>query len=455
MRFALLGDHPDGLGMARALVESGRHELAVYAGPVGGVEQLARWNLRPARGMDTEDVVSRADVAAVIVAVAPAHRPPVLRRALQSEHHVLCVHPLDRRPDTAYEAGMIQAETKRLLFPLLPYTLHPGIAALAALLRQSPPLGLIDMEFWAEETVLLDGDVADHKSALPGWDVLRFLGGVIAEVMALAETEEMSADQPLLVTGRFERGGLFRAAFLPRQAHDAWRLSAFASQGPAVLLFPEGWPGPARLTFTDDTGRERTEAWEAWNPWPALVEAFEAALLEEVSAPAAGGVKREHAVVAGLTDHSIMEATPAHAVAALPGASAKRAATAHAITATPGHPGNPASGLPSRMPSWRDAIRCLELDEAARRSVARRRASTLDNQEATEEASFKGAMTLMGCGMLWISVVLLILSVWVPWLGWLIVPVFGLFLVLQAFRWVVPATPDKAEPQRAQRDAET
>src|SRR5262249_7149400 len=154
-------------------------------------------------------------------------------------------------------------------------------------------------------------------------------------------------------------------------------------------------------------------------------------------------VTRERSVVAGLTDHAIMEATPAHAVAALPGAPLARSATEQAITATPAHPWSPPTDLPLRLPSWRDAIRCLELDEATRRSVARRRASTLDNQEATEEASFKGAMTLMGCGMLWISVVLLILSVWVPWLGWLIVPVFGLFLVLQAFRWIVPSTPDQ------------
>src|SRR5438552_264548 len=163
MRFALLGDHADGLGMARALAESGRHELAVYAGPPGGAEQLARWNLTPGRGADAEEVLSRPDIAAVIVAVGPANRPTLLRRALQSEHHVLCVHPPDHRPDTAYEAAMIQAETKRLLFPLLPETLHPGLLALAELLPRTSPVGLIDMERWTEESALLDGDVPGHK----------------------------------------------------------------------------------------------------------------------------------------------------------------------------------------------------------------------------------------------------------------------------------------------------
>ena len=53
-------------------------------------------------------------------------------------------------------------------------------------------------------------------------------------------------------------------------------------------------------------------------------------------------------------------------------------------------------------------MRCLELDDAARRSVARRRASALEYQEATEEAGFKGTMTLLGCGLLWVSLLLLI-----------------------------------------------
>src|SRR5439155_2633233 len=88
--------------------------------------------------------------------------------------------------------------------------------------------------------------------------------------------------------------------------------------------------------------------------------------------------------------------------------------------------------------TWQDAIRCLELDDAARRSVARRRTSTLEYQDATEEASFKGTMTLVGCALLWTSLMLLTLSVWVPWLGWFIAPVFGFFLFMQILRWVVP-----------------
>jgi hypothetical protein len=41
---------------------------------------------------------------------------------------------------------------------------------------------------------------------------------------------------------------------------------------------------------------------------------------------------------------------------------------------------------------------------------------------------------------------LLILSVWVPWLGWAILPVFAVFLLLQALGWVVPARGQKESP---------
>src|SRR5262249_2948356 len=87
--------------------------------------------------------------------------------------------------------------------------------------------------------------------------------------------------------------------------------------------------------------------------------------------------------------------------------------------------------------SWLDEVRALELDDAARRSVERRRASTLDYQEASEEVGFKGTMTLVGCGLLWTVLLLLILSAWIPMVGWLILPVVAVFLALQFLGWIV------------------
>jgi hypothetical protein len=98
------------------------------------------------------------------------------------------------------------------------------------------------------------------------------------------------------------------------------------------------------------------------------------------------------------------------------------------------------------MLGWQDELRALELDDAARRSVERGRSNTLDLQETTEEATFKGTMTLVGCSLIWLSVIVLILSVWFPILAWLIVPLFGVFLVMQTLRWIVPKSEATVPP---------
>ena len=380
MRFALLGTHPDGIDMACALVETGRHQLVAYtsAEPVPD-HILRRWGEQAHRLHDLEDLLADPEIDAVIVAGTPDNRTVQLRRALQSERHVLCVHPPDAVPDGAYEAAMIQNDTGRLLLPLLPEALHPGIVRLAEVIRSGTrPLvepRLIEVERWATEHVLLDTGGAKHRPAFPGWDVLRALCGEVAEVAALAPGEELTSEETVLLSGRFERGELFQAALVPYQSESRWRLTAVGSHGRAELLFPAGGRGPAFLNWCDRDGDLREEAWDAWDPWPAMVAVFEEAV---------------------------------------------------------------AGNRASRRPTWQDAIRSLELDDAARRSVQRRRASTMEYQEASEEVGFKGTMTLIGCGLIWLTILIVILAIWFPQAGWAVVPLLVIFLGLQAFRWIVP-----------------
>src|SRR5262249_49368182 len=140
--FALLGGHPDGLKMALALVESSRHELSAYSGPVLAWETLG---LRPGRVIgDVEEILADPVIDAIIVAGDLSQRPNQLRRALQSERHVLCVYPPGDSPDIAYEAAMIQSDTRRVLLPLLFGSLHPAVQRLRELIQtnQSAPTGI-------------------------------------------------------------------------------------------------------------------------------------------------------------------------------------------------------------------------------------------------------------------------------------------------------------------------
>ena len=233
MRFALLGDHPDGLDVTRAFVDTGRHELAVYAGPLTGGEQLARWGMHPPRIGDLEEVLADPAIDAVIVATPQGNRPAVLRRALQSERHVLCVHPADRTADIAFEAALLQSDTGCVLLPLLPEALHAVVCRFAELARAAKAAVLLEVERWTTEAPV---DLAEVDVTLPGWDVLRAIGGEIGEVFAMAAAEEEARPgDPLLVSGRFVSGLLFRITHLAGQREPRWRLTLVSDGSPMTL----------------------------------------------------------------------------------------------------------------------------------------------------------------------------------------------------------------------------
>ena len=374
--------------MACALAQSGRHRILAYTAALGE-EILQRLGGEARRVSDPEEILADPAVEAVVIAGHPSVRPAQLRRALQSERQVLCVHPLDQTPEIAYEAAMIRNDTGCVLLPLLPEATHPAFRRLAEFVRRKDgdgsPIGtfrLLAMERGAAEEVLDGIWIAGQKPSFPGWDILRTVGGEIQEVSAFAEQEELGESEPVLVAGRFEQGGLFQLTLMPREKAPGWRLTLAGSDGRAELFFPLGWNGPAYLNWADENGEPHEESWERWDPWPVLVEMFEQT------------VERRAGVGAGLP-------------------------TGPRLT-------------------WQDAIRGLELDDAARRSVERRRSSLLEYPEATEEVGFKGTMTLLGCGLVWAVLLMMILSVWWPKVGWLIVPLLVVFLALQFLRYLLP-----------------
>jgi predicted dehydrogenase len=382
MRFALLGDHPDGVDMACALAQCGRHRLVVCTSALSE-ETLRRLGSEVRRVSDVEEVLADPAVEVAIVAGHVGVRPAQLRRALQSERHVLCVYPPDQTPEIAYEAAMIRKDTGCVLLPLLPEATHPAIRRLADFVRRkdasNSPIGafrLLTMERAVEGEALDGVGIAGHKPSFPGWDILRTIGGEIQELSAFAESEELRESEPVLVGGRFEQGGLFHVHLLAHERQPSWRFAAIGSTGRAELLFPQGWNGPAVLDWRDADGEAHEEYWQHWDPWPALIDTFEQALQYDLQTRS--------------------------------------------------------------RPSWQDAIRALELDDAARRSVEKRRSSLMEYQEATEEVGFKGTMTLVGCSLIWGVLLLLILSVWWPALKLLIVPLIMGFLGLQLLRYLVP-----------------
>ena len=415
LNFALLGDHADGLDVTCALIERG-HRLGGYWGPDPGHDFLRRRGLEPTRTNDLEEILADPAIELLIVAGPAGKRADVLRRALQSERHVLCVHPVDGKPDAAFEAALNQAASRQLLLPLLPEANHPAIERFRQLRESLTGPTVLEFERWATETYLIDAD-ADNPS-LPGWDVLRRVGGEILEIFAQAAGEELAPNRTLLMSGRFVDGGMVRMLYQPEQLRPRWRLSIGGTR-PIALEFSEGWPGPALLEWVDEAGQARSESWPAHAPWTPIVELVERLLLGR-------------SLDTGITAPSTAVSSRRMPAPADPGTALVEGDDVSWTSSSP------------RL-GWTDAIRAIELDDAVRRSLRYRRAYQMDLQDASEEGNFKGTMTLVGCSMLWLAIGLLFASIWMPQLGYVIFPAMGIFLVLQLLRWVVPRRggPDK------------
>lgn len=351
MRFAILGDHPDGKAVAAALPAAG-HELRAYQGSRPqdwpGVKTIA----------DLEEVLADPTIDAVIVAGGPSERLNQLRRTLQSERSALVVHPVDEKPDGGHEIAMMLGDVHQVAIPLLPGMVSNVVGAFG---KESASASWVGLEVNTSEEQVWE---PAGRPSFPGWGELRTIGGEIVEVAAYAPTEEILPGDLVMAHGRFADGRLFRALYAARQSKPRFALSS-----------------------TERT-RELNDADSV--AWISLIRRFEEAVARLKSTPRAA-----------------------------PGA---------------GSPVDLRDGL-----SWLDEIRALELDDAVRQSVKRRRVVALDFQEANEEVGFKGTMTLVGCALVWLLPLLLLVAAWLPGLFWILVAsVFG-FLVLQAFRWIVPA----------------
>ncbi len=271
MLIALLGDHPDGVAFAVALVGTGRHRVVSCTQRLADHLHVALGS--PAAVRDTEEVLADPSVEAVIVAGPMAVRPEQLRRVLQSERHAACVHPCGEKADIAHEAAMLAADVRRVVLPLLPEGMHPAFGRLAEVVGR---LRLVTLERTTPGEVL--DNVADEALApsVPGWDVLRAIGGELAEVSALSGAEGLEAGRPVLLAGRYEGGALFQMTLTPGRP-SAWRLTAVGADGAAELTFPQGWGGPSILEWREG-GTRREEYREAWDVWPVIVEQWEIAV---------------------------------------------------------------------------------------------------------------------------------------------------------------------------------
>lgn len=393
MKIALLGTNASTLAMAEAVRAAG-FDLAAAAEADKLAEPLSRV-FRDVRILPHWSELLEGGLAdAIVVAGESPDRFEQLRAILQAEIALLVPYPL-LDVLSCYELEAIREDKAGVIAYYPSWRLHP---ACDELLPQASSLGKL-------EQIVCERFLADRskenilRSFAHDVDLLRALAGQLTQVTAMAPGVSSTEQDPHYANLGVQLAGsaetVVRWSVSPLETAAGARLVLWGEKGKVSLQVPEGtaasWECHEELAGEEP----RTQTFPDWNPYCAALDELQAV---------AGGKKGS------------ME--------------------------------------------WLDAIRAMELAEAVQRSLSRRRMIELRPDEHSEEAAFKGTMAMVGCGLLLLSVPLFALGVFasqfkiplLSYLNFLILGVLAIFLMLQFFRFLVPAK-DAAASQPNQETA--
>jgi len=383
MRFALLGSDPDALALATAAAESGRHQLTCLV-EVAPADAAALRSLAPRARDEREWEVLLTDEAAdtVIVASDPDEdrRAEQLRKLIQERKPLLIVHPVFPSMLLYYELDMIRRETGCVLLPYLPWRTHPAVEQLRGWTGERDRLGRL-------EQVVFERSMAERtqprvlEQFARDADLLRSLCGELNQVSALAPGADAAGYAALGVQLSGPSGVAVRWSVSPAGENPAGKVTFWGARGQAVLTLPARGSLRDEPPWRLEVANAATDA-ESWPDFDPATEALDRF---------AQTVKGE-----------------------------------------------------ASLAGWSDAARAVELAEAVERSVRRGRTIELHDEDFSEEATFKGTMTSLGCAVLMFGLVTLVVAAAFRqhgrWLYVLLV-LFLLFLALQLFRLVFRGRP--------------
>jgi len=335
-----------------------------------------------------------------------------VRALVQAGRTLLLSHPLTLSMLWAYELDMIRGDSGATLIPFLPDRLHPFIRRLQerieAGLAGADPLGPV-------ETITMERRLVDRSREA----VLRSLA--------------VDADLVRVLAGDPSRLSTLGTA----DADAAWNTLAVGFTGPAQV--PVRWqvvrgerPG-LRITLVHAQGTNTVDVPDA--------------SLDQVGHP--DGIPWTDSLWTWTGDRSETLAFNRGALM-LDELHRRREPTTIAPAA------------------WSDAARTIELAETVPRSLAKGRAIDLHQEEFTELGTFRGTMASLGCGLVLMTLLLLVLATLVGGIareaGWewgeriagiwpqVVLAALGLFLALQVLPLLIGAgTPPRGEGNSGDR----
>lgn len=391
MRWALLGDDDEAIQLALAarqepdcqsLVAIEIGDLASFRQRLPGVEVRTDW----------EELLSGKTADAVILGPGndDERRGEQAVRLAQAGVPMLVVHPLVLTSMTLFQLDMIRAETGAVLMPWAGYHGHPAFEQLAAWLAGGPDSSARPIEQIIFERSMLD---RDRRSVMRQFardvDLVRGLAGDVTRLHAMTAGgghDDDAAYANLSVSLGLRSGGLVRWSIGAPEGQAGAVLIVVTTGARAVLgmIRPDEW----WLETTTSEGTHR-QTFPAWQGEQKALARFRAALRGQAT-----------------------------------------------------------------RPDWLDSARAVDLAETVRESLRRGRTIDLFNETYSEDASFKGAMGIAGCGLLLFGLfsvlvvaALQMLARQMEWRGaaavlgkwpYLLLVVFGVFLLLQLLRFIIP-----------------
>jgi len=391
MNIALLGNDVHTLALAKAAAAGGGR--LVWAHELGERSQAIRTLAPNVLFDDHWESLLDEDLADVVIVARgdDETRAEQLRKLAQIDTVLLISHPVHSSMLLHFELDMIRRETRAVLIPYIPSRWHPAVEHL----RQRLASG----ELGPLEQLLFERSLADRSRVnvqaqfAADVDMIRQFAGELTRLGAMdSATMEFnamgSAARETNDGGvQADYGNLGIQLFGPSGVLARWSTEPAEEPcgGRLILLCSKG---KATLTMPDDSAQ-----WQvAFSQDPSEPQAFDGS------------------------------GTPQLALAAV------------AVVL---------EGRPAPI-DWIDAARSVELAETIDLSLRKGRVVVLHLEDFSEEATFKGAMTSLGCGLIMACLAGLIVNS-LPlgidlfqYLPHFLLAMLSLFLAMQLLRFVFP-----------------
>jgi len=349
MRFALLGEDPRLANLGDTAIRLG-HEL-VWIGAAGDTNlTLPTPSTFPTLSTDNRDVPWQrlldrdlADIILVGYGTVEDRRADQLRMFVQAGVPTLSVHPVFHSMLTYFELEMVRDETQCLMQHYTPGVYHPLLRQLRRMVTDAEELGPIEQVVF--DRTMTDRTKEEVQSQLvQDLDLISRVVGNVNRVAVLKAPDVDTAYGNLSVQMSTSADLVVRWSVSSSTSQPSGRITLVGRDGQATLQMPEDLTAWS-LEQVGQDGRTTVDSTQ--NDWD----------------DAADAIRR---IVSAVENQAANESQQSN----------------------------------RGESTWQAAARTVEVADAIERSMIKGRTIELHFEQFSEQSTFKGLMTSLGCGLL-------------------------------------------------------